>query len=273
MNDLFTLLGIGSWKPIVSALLLPPVPLLLLVLVGARLAFWRRGVGWTLMLLSLAMLWLSACSGAAEWLQGVLLRVPPALDSEHVARLKRETGADKSTAIVALGAGRQLLAPEYGLSNLRPASLERLRYAVWLSRETGAPLAFTGGVGYGQPPGTPEAEIAARIAAREFGRPLRWTETESRDTRDNAARTVALLRESGITQIVLVTDGYHMPRATRAFFQAANREGEVPMRIVPAPMGLAHKDSRFALRWIPSDEGFALTRNVLHESIGLIGGA
>ena len=34
MNELFYTLGIESWKPVLSALLLPPVPLLVLVLAG-----------------------------------------------------------------------------------------------------------------------------------------------------------------------------------------------------------------------------------------------
>ena len=45
--------------------------------------------------------------------------------------------------------------------------------------------------------------------------PLRWTEDRSRDTRENAAATVALLRAAGVRQIVLVTHASHMPRAMR----------------------------------------------------------
>ena len=50
MNDLFAMLGLQSWKPILSALLLPPVPLLLLMLVGARMMYWRRTVSWLVIL-------------------------------------------------------------------------------------------------------------------------------------------------------------------------------------------------------------------------------
>src|SRR5262245_975323 len=37
VNDLFVLLGIQSWKPLLTALVLPPVPWLLLMLIGARM--------------------------------------------------------------------------------------------------------------------------------------------------------------------------------------------------------------------------------------------
>jgi len=275
MNSLFVLLGIEAWKPLVAALLLPPVPFLLTAMIGTRLVFWRRTVGWLVVVLSVVALWLSACNGFAVWLRQVLLPSYPALSAEAIATLKRDAAANAknpTVAIVALGGGRELLAPEYGLTNLQPKSLERLRYALWLSRATGAPAGFSGGVGYGQQPGASEAEIAGRIAAQEFGRPLRWVEGESRDTRENAARTVPMLRAAGVTQIVLVTHGYHMARAVRAFREAAGHGG-AQIQIVPAPMGLATHETRQALRWMPSNEGFARNRHVWREAIGLLSGA
>ena len=271
MNDLFVLLGVESWKPVLAALLLPPVPLLLAMLVGARMILWRRGWGWLVVVLSVAGVWLSACTGTAAWLVRLALNPPAALSTDRIAELKRDVPSGK-TAIVVLGGGRDALAPEYGLSNLRSNSLERLRYGVWLSRETGAPMAFSGGSGHSQLQGTSEAEIAARIAAKEFARPLKWTETESRDTRENAAHTLALLRPIGIEQIILVTHGWHMPRAHRAFEQARER-GTQPLKIVAAPMGLAVPDARPVLRWLPSTEGFRAVHEALHETLGLLFGA
>lgn len=274
MNSLFVLLGIEAWKPLIGALLLPPVPLLFTMMVGTRLVFWRRSIGWLVVVLSVMALWLSCCTGFSAWLQHLMLRMPSALNEAALASIKQDAagGKNSAVAIVALGGGRQLLAPEYGVSDLQNRSLERLRYALWLGRETGAPVAFSGGVGYGQPVGPSEAEIASRIAAKEFGHPLKWTETESRDTRENAARTIPLLRAAGVTEIVLVTHGIHMPRALRAFTDAA-AYGGAPIKVVPAPMGVAATDSRQALRWMPTGEGFVQTRNVLHEVLGMLSGA
>jgi uncharacterized SAM-binding protein YcdF (DUF218 family) len=135
-----------------------------------------------------------------------LLRPPPALNSTEIAELRKSP----RTAIVVLGGGRRELAPEYGVATLTPRSIERLRYGLWLARETGLPAAFSGGIGHGAKVGATEGDIAARIAERDFGRPLRWLETSSRDTRENALRSVALLQPLGIEKIVVVTHANHM---------------------------------------------------------------
>ena len=99
----------------------------------------------------------------------------------------------------AVGANRY--APEYGASNLNAASLERLRYGVWLGRETGAPVAFSGGVGWMQKQGVVGGpDRRQRIASSDFGRPLRWIEDDSRDTRENAGKTMPMMLREGITE-------------------------------------------------------------------------
>jgi len=261
MNDLILTLGLEAWKPVLSTLVMPPVPLLLLVLVGARLMFRRRLLAWLLILLAVLGLWASCTTALGHGLRLWLLPVPPALMDRQVAELKRAP----KTAIVVLGGGRRLLAPEYGMSTLHERSIERLRYGLWLAKETSLPVAFIGGVGHGAPPGPAEAEIAARIAEREFGRPLRWTETESRDTRENAVRTLALLEPLGIEQIVLVTHGYHMPRAMLNFQRASAGKR---MTLVAAPMGMPAAGALRASDWLPTVDGFETTRLVLHEWLG-----
>jgi len=273
MNDLLVLLGIQSWKPVLTALLLPPVPWLLVMLVGARMMYWRRTASWLVMLLGAAGLWLCCTIGAGYWLEQATLKPPAPLGIERIAEIKKLAGtAPSKVAIVVLGGGREPMAPEYGVSNLKDVSLQRLHYGVWLARQTGAPLMFSGGVGYGESVGTSEAEAAARIAERDFGKPLTWSEGESRDTRENATRSVAMLKTAGITDIVLVTHGYHMPRAVRAFQLEAQR-AETPIRVWPAPMGLAPPAEHAALRWMPSNDGFRRVRVVLHELAGLLFGA
>ena len=269
VNSLFVVLGIESWKPVLAALLLPPVPFLLLTLIGARLLLPRRGLGWLLIFVSVVMLWLSTCTGAARGVAQLLLPPPTALSFDRVRELRVEVAARKPVAIVVLGAGVEPVAPEYGVSSLQYPSLERLRYGLWLGRETGAPIAFSGGIGWGQSDAAPEARVAAKIAAEEFGRPLKWVEEDSRDTRENASRTLALLKPAGIDHIVLVTHGYHMARAMRAFSEAAGPG----IRIEPAPMGLARKLETPVLEWMPSSRGFSQMRQVLRELIGKLAGA
>ncbi len=269
VNSLLAMLGIESWKPVLTALLLPPVPFLFLILVGARLLLPRRGLGWLLIFFSVVMLWLSACSGAAYGLMRFGLQPPSALSFERINALRAEAATKKATAIVVLGGGTEPFAPEYGVGSLSDVSLARLRYGVWLAKQTGLPLAFSGGVGWGQADSTPEARIAAKIAADELGQSIKWIEDDSRDTRENAMRTVALLKYPGITHIVLVTHATHMPRALRAFSEAAGPG----ISIEAAPIGLARNVGTPAVEWIPSSAGFVLTRQVVREWLGRLAGA
>ena len=270
MNGLFVMFGIETWKPVLAALLLPPVPFLLLLLLGARLLLPRRGLGWLVILFSVAMLWVSACTGTAQFLSQFVLHPPGALTSGRIKELKTDTR--QPAAIVVLGAGMEPYAPEYGVSNLTRRSVERLRYGIWLGRETGIPVAFSGGVGWASSDeGKTEAQVASQIAAQDFGRPLKWLEDKSRDTRENANFTIALLKPLGIKHIVLVTHGWHMPRAVRAFEEAAGKGGDI--QIEAAPMGLARAVESPALTWIPSNHGITEVRNIVHELFGRIAGA
>lgn len=265
MNSALTALDLASWKPVLTALALPPVPLLVLLALAGALLWARRAAGWLLLATGTAGLWLAGCAGFGDWLQATLLDVPPTLGPPQLQALQQASRARRDIAVVVLGAGREALAPEYAAGSLARESLERLRYGVWLSRRIGAPLAFSGGVGHAQQGGASEAEVAMRIAREEFGRPLSWAETQSRDTRENASHTVAQLRQSDIGELVVVTHGWHMQRALRAFHRSAGDR----LRITPAPMGLAPRVERPLLRWLPSAEGHAHVRHVLREALGL----
>jgi uncharacterized SAM-binding protein YcdF (DUF218 family) len=287
---------LGAWKPLLSALLLPPVPWLLMVLVGARLILPRRGWGYLILLTGVAGLWLSSCAGTAIWLQNVALRPPSAVLGETQARLVSEGRAyaqrvalarrqglplpEPTVGIMVLGGGLAPKPPEYGATDLSHFSAERLRYGAWLSRQTGLPLGVTGGVGWGQKAahdGPAEAEVAAYVAQQMYGVTLRWTEKDSSDTRGNAAGSVALLAGQGVTEIVLVTEAWHMPRARRAFEDAAvrwaAREGKPVPLITPAPTKYWGKESNDLLDWMPSAAGMVNVRLACHELLGLLAGS
>lgn len=257
---------LAAYKPVLTALALPPVPLILLVLVGARLILPRRLLGFTLVLLGCIGLWLTSTTGFAKALQDFALRIPPALTQPEIDALRKQAQSQPrgrtDLAIIVLGGGMKPRAPEYGISDLSSPSLERLRYGIWLSRATGIPLGFTGGLGWAQPDGgQAEARIAERIAQEEYGVRLRWVEDLSRDTHENAARTAALLRSAGVRKVVVVTHGWHMPRALRAFREVLGNE----IQVVGAPMGLFARRTTPALEWLPSSNGLYEGRVVLRE--------
>ena len=98
--------------------------------------------------------------------------------------------------------------------------------------------------------------------------PLKWTERDSRDTRENAIRSVALLKQAGVTRAVLVTHAWHMPRAMRLFNEAAG--GAIDF--VAAPIGLAPITRGGAIDWLPSADGFDRVRLVLRERLAKLAG-
>jgi uncharacterized SAM-binding protein YcdF (DUF218 family) len=272
VNELMTSLGLQAWKPMIAALLLPPVPMIVLVLAGARLMLRRRLLAWLLVLAGCAGLWLTATPALGKLMRQWVHPPPPALSAQRIEALRRERDRAPPTAIVVLGGGRVELAVEYGMSNLTPISLERLRFGLWLARETRLPVAFVGGVGHGGRPGASEAEIAARIAEREFGRRLEWTEDRSRDTVENARYAVPLLQAAGIRRILLVSHDYHLPRAERAFARAAVHAG-VPLEIVPAPLGVVPAYEWSWQDWVPGRSGQLDSQLMLHEWLGYLLGA
>ena len=266
--DWMTSHGLGALKPLLAALALPPVPLLALACAGAWVARARPRTGRWITALACLAAWLASTSAAAEWTEAHLLREPPALTAADRAALRARAVAGAPIAIVVLGGGMRGFAPEYGRHDLASPSLSRLRYAVWLGRETGLPIAASGGLGWAaqDPAVPPEAAHMAEVAQSEWGVPLRWTETASRDTHENAIDTLALLAPAGIREVVVVTQGWHMPRALREFTAAAAAlPAATPVKVTPAPIGQANANGLTLLDWLPSGTGAERMHDVLHE--------
>lgn len=250
----------SSFKILLLAIVLPPAPMLLLAAWGGwRLKRARRGGG-VLLALALGLAWFSCTEAAAELLSRAVGQ-PAALNPAQVDALKGQAGG----AVLVLGGGVRSHAPEYGGGVPQRLTAERLGYGVWLARRTGWPLGFTGGIGWtALQLRQPEADIVARMAAEDYGLPLRWAESRSRDTRENAANTLPLLAADGVKRVLLVTDDGHMRRALRAFQAAAAPLG---VAVIPAPVGL--RDDAFGSfdDWCPSVGGFARVRNVVYETL------
>jgi len=244
----------GVLKPIVSALALPPASLLLLVLLGLVLvALRRRLAGLVLAGVGTATLWLLSCHWVATGLAAALLPQVPAVSPERLAGVQ---------AIVVLGGGVLRDAPEYGTPQPNSYSAARLRYAAWLARRTGKPLAFAGGIGWASVGGgiPPEDGAARWMLVQDYGLVPRWVDAGSRDTHENALRMREILGRDGIQRIALVTHSWHMPRAADEFEQAG-------FQVVPAPTGLPSPQVRPLLEWMPSTEGLTLSRLVIREAV------
>lgn len=270
MNALLEALALQSLKPFISALLLPPIPFLILLSLAALLLWRKHAAGWLLVLFSATGLWLSQSEAAGQGLARLLLRSQPALDVDALAALGKDPQSRKTLSIAVLGAGTQPYAPEYGVANLSAHSLERLRYGLWLGKRLGVPVGFSGGLSQGaSDDDTPEALVAQRIASQEFGRSLQWVDPYAKDTHENALRSLVLLREAGVRKVIVVTHGWHMPRALKAFQALAGNEIE----IVAAPMGMGVSAKVSSQRWLPSAQGGQTVRLVLKEWMGSLSGA
>lgn len=254
-------LAFAAFKTLVLLLVWPPVPFLLLILV-AWFRHGRRGAS-ALLWLGVLGIWLSCTEAAGEFLTQVLLSPPPAL---NLARLPK----GPPTAVLVLGAGVRTDSPEYGGPALKDLTGERLQYGVWLSRRTGWPLGFSGGIGWtALDQVVPESVVAAQVAITHYGVPLRWTESRSRDTRENASDSLPMLAGAGIKRVILVTHDAHMPRALRAFQAAA---APLQIEIVPAPVGLRRDAYASFADWCPSESGFARVRYAVYESLAALTG-
>jgi uncharacterized SAM-binding protein YcdF (DUF218 family) len=222
------------------------------------------------MSLALAGLWFSQCEGVGHLLERSL-SPPPALSPQRLAEL-RQSIANHRPVVVVLGGGAIPLAPEYGEALLSPLSMQRLHYGLWLGRQLQASMMFSGGAGLAQPEGPAEALIAQRIAQRDYGRTIRWVESQSQDTRGNARLTLQMLKDEGISDVIIVTHGWHMLRAMRSFQQEAARTG-FSARIVPAPMGMGSENQGMIYQWLPTPDGARRVSKALREMLGLLAGA
>lgn len=249
--------ALGELKAIAAALLLPPASPLLLVAAG--LLWLRHRVGRLLIAAGLLSLWLLSCSAVAVWLAQRVLPQVSVLEPSRQALL----AASGVQTIVVLGGGMQPVSPEYGQAQPNASTAARLRYGIELSKRSGLPLAFAGGVGWsnaGQ--AVPSEASTAQVFAAEHGVKLRWIESQSRDTAENAARMHDLLAPAGIHHIALVTDAWHMPRSQTLFETAG-------FSVLPAPMGFILPSERPLLEWLPSARGLTASRHVLREWLAL----
>lgn len=241
----------GELKPVLAALVLPPAAPLLLLLLALLVAMRRKASGLLLASVALVLAWATSTMGVALALSRVLLADTVAVQPQALAPVQ---------AIVVLGGGVLPHAPEYGIAQPAPPTLQRLRYGVWLARQTGKPLAFAGGVGWAAA-GVHEATeggVARRVLQEDYGLQPRWVDDSSRDTNENAARMAQLLPPAGVRHIALVTDATHMERAAAAFRAAG-------FQVVPAPTHFPAAGERAILQWLPSATGVEWNRQLVRE--------
>jgi len=242
-----------SWfvTNLISSFLLPPLSLLLTALLGLLLARSYPRLGRTLLIGSLALLWLCSTPYFSDTAMHLLEGPPRAVDTQ----------AQRADAIVVLGGGTYFHAPEYGADTVGDFTLVRLRYAAKLQRETGKPLLVTGGKPLGND--LSEAQQMKSVLEQEFNVPVRWAEDASDNTLENARYSYQLLQKSGIKRIYLVTHAFHMPRSVLAFRAAG-------FDVVPAPTAFTTDFRTSLLSFVPRAPAMRNSMYFTHELIGML---
>ena len=249
-------------KPFISAVILPPTSLFLLIFLGlflmgrknrsnqGRVQFWGKG----LIYLGTCLLWVISCPLFSNWLLDHGLQSFPMTTAQRL-------NDEKVQAIVVLGAGVELDLPD-GQPQLQAGALDRLRYAIQLSRASQIPILVTGGKGWAsRSDSVNESDVTEQVAQSAFGYPIRWKESESHDTKESAVNAWQKLNPEGIQKIALVTHFWHMQRSEHNFTKAG-------FNVIPAPMGQTSMNNNAFFMFFPSPGAMKNSLNAFHEMAG-----
>lgn len=239
-------------KKILAGLILPPLGPLILIALGLILSIRRPRAGRIVASLGLLAA-LALCTPATVNLLLAGLENTPPVDAQALA---------KADAIVILAGGRRSYAPEFDGETVNALSLERIRYGARLARHSRLPVMVTGGAPKG---GTAEGELMKASLEEDFGISVRWVESRSRDTRENAEYCAAVMLPGGHRRIVLVTHAAHMRRSVEAFEAAG-------FSVVPAPTAhlLNRNPDDSAIPSLPGMSSAYAGWYASHEWLGLL---
>lgn len=204
-------------------------------------------------LLATALLWLWMCSTpiASVLLLGPLVgQFPP-------QRLEDLPSAD---AIVVLGGAVLPATDVRPVPHLHTTS-DRVWHAARLFHAGKAPLVVASGGTVWPRPGRPSAAVSMREMLEALGVPNAAVvlEEESRTTRQNAVHTARIATERGITDILLVTSPWHLPRAVAAFRAAG-------LHAIPAPSDYARGPFEPRLpAFVPSATALSMSTKAMRE--------
>jgi uncharacterized SAM-binding protein YcdF (DUF218 family) len=177
---------------------------------------------------------------------------------QHAGSVAQQDEGFKPQTIVVLGADLRRAAPEYGGDTAGRLTLERIRFAAKLHRQTSLPILVTGA---GSP--TKSVALAMKEALNgDFGVEVKWVEQAARTTFENAQLSSALLRKFGVSTVYLVTHAWHMPRSLEAFEKAGLKVVAAPTAFTPVFHGTK------LTGYIPFAKALTNSSYAFHEFVG-----
>jgi uncharacterized SAM-binding protein YcdF (DUF218 family) len=231
-----------------SALVMPPGILLVLLLIAVFLTWRRPRLARGLVFFSLLTLYALSTHFVSSHLLKLLEPEP-----------QDPRGDQSGQAIVVLAGGAYIAAPEYGQDTVNAHTLVRLRYGAALHRALKKPILVSGGPHHGG--SGSEAKAMRQILQEEFRVPVQWSDDASSNTLANARGSAGVLGKAGIKRIYLVTHAWHMPRARYAFESAG-------FSVIPAPTGYTTRPPVSAFEFIPAGQAFLNSSWFFHEVLG-----
>lgn len=222
---------------IVGRLTHPAVQGLLLALLSTALVLWRRPRAAALVA-ALALTWI--------WIASTPLLALTLREGLATATVSSPPHAD---AIVVLGGGK-LPATDWSRTTTRAGR------GLTLWRDGFAPVLLVSG--------SDQADDLARgfTLSGVPGGDLR-VESHSVNTHENARNSAAILKASGLSEVLLVTSAIHMRRAAGCF----RHEG---IAVSPVPADDSHARLAVVPGWLPRRDALTLTARCLREYVALL---
>ncbi|WP_439258763.1 YdcF family protein [Lonepinella sp. BR2930] len=202
---------------LLTTLILPPASIIILFLLGmiCWIIHYKKTAVLTVML-AMSLLYLLSIPYISKQLHNSVVQNDQLTLNDY-----RE-----AQAIVVLGGSLRRTQELYRPITVVGAVAERLRYAVFLHKETEIPILVTGA----SLDGTSEAKVMADELFYFSGVEVKWLEKSARNTKENAQFSFNILNKENITKIILVTQEEHMKRAKLLF-------EKVGFDVLPASVG------------------------------------
>lgn len=200
-----------------------------------------------LVLLALGACWLWLCATPA-----VAMRLRDAL--EHRYPQRDASSYAKADAIVILGGGALPPSSSDGDADDAYSLATRIGFGLQLFRDARASVVLVSGSDQAQ-------RMARRLLQQGVPPNVLQTECASRNTHENAAFSAAMLKRAKLSRILLVTSGFHMPRAAAAFAHQG-------LDVIPAPAYDPAYPSWQAHPWWPRRSALHLSGHCLREFAG-----
>jgi len=238
----------------IAQLLIPPGSLILLGLVG--ILFWQKRWGKWLAFASFVSLWLLSSSFVSNMLTSSLeYQYPP----YHLNQT-----LPKNAAIVLLGAGVQEQAPDYqNKDSLTRFGMMRTIYAAQIAKQTDLPIYATGGTPLSERVTSESSVMKHWLISFGIDATRIHEENQANTTWENALSTKILLENKNISNVILVTSAWHMPRAAWCFEQQG-------LHVIPAPTDYLTDQAAYDIRsFLPRWDRLADSGHALHEYLGL----